>query len=159
MRLLTLLLLLLLASPVHAADLVPGKRMTLELAQEIAKRALDTCRSQGYQVVAAVVDREGPVVILRDTYATRFNIQIAKDKANGVILSGVASSVFRANRQDIRMEMNHVNGVLVLEGAVPIRAAGVLLGAVGVSGAPGGDKDEICAAKAVAEVQDRLDLD
>lgn len=158
MRLLAALLCLVSASA-HAADLVPTKRMTLELANEIAKRAVDVCRAQGFQVTAVVVDRDAPVSIMRDTFASRFTIQIARDKANGVILSGVASSEFRKNRQDIRMEMNHVYGILVLEGAVPIRAAGALVGAVGVSGAPGGDKDEVCAAQAVAAVQDRLDLD
>jgi uncharacterized protein GlcG (DUF336 family) len=33
-----------------------------------------------------------------------------------------------------------------------------LLGAVGVSGAPGGDKDEACAQAALKAVQDRLDF-
>jgi uncharacterized protein GlcG (DUF336 family) len=54
--------------------------------------------------------------------------------------------------------MNHVRGILMLEGAVAVRAGGALLGAVGVSGAPGGDKDEVCAREAVKAVQDRLDF-
>jgi uncharacterized protein GlcG (DUF336 family) len=54
--------------------------------------------------------------------------------------------------------MNEVNGILVLDGAVPIRAGGALLGAVGVSGAPGGDRDQACAKAGVKDVQEQLDF-
>jgi uncharacterized protein GlcG (DUF336 family) len=47
---------------------------------------------------------------------------------------------------------------MVLDGGLPIRAAGTLVGAVGVSGAPGGDKDEACAKKALDSVFDRLEF-
>jgi len=142
-----------------AADLVEVKRMHAELAGEIAERAVLACRENGYQVSAVVVDRGGnPQAMLRDVFASRFTIQIAEEKANAVILSGIASGAFRRNRDDIRMEMNHVDGILVLDGAEPIRAAGVLVGAVGVSGAPGGEKDAVCAKAAVDAVQERLDF-
>jgi uncharacterized protein GlcG (DUF336 family) len=145
--------------PARAGDLIEVKRMSLELAADIARAALLTCREQGWQVAAVVVDRTGiPQAMLRDVHASRFTLQIAEDKANAVILSGVPSSTFRANREDIRQEMNHVDGILVLEGGVPIRAAGSLVGAVGVSGAPGGDKDEACALTGVEAVQERLEF-
>ena len=95
---------------------------------------------------------------MRDVYASRFTTEIAERKANAVVLSGVSSAEFRANRTDIIPEMNEIDGVLVLAGALPIRAAGVLLGAVGVSGAPGGDKDEVCAQAGLDRVQERLDF-
>ncbi len=147
------------ATSAAAADLISVKRLTMETARDVAQAAVAACREQGYQVTAVVVDRDGfEQMIMRDTLAPRFTIQIARDKANAVILSGTVSSNFRANRQDIRMEMNHVDGILVLEGGVPIEAAGSLVGAVGVSGAPGGDKDEVCAIAGVAAVQERLDF-
>lgn len=147
------------AAPAVASDLVTVRRLTMETAYDIAHGAVQACRERGYQVSAVVVDREGfPQVVLRDTLAARFTIQIARDKADAVILSGVDSSTFRRNREDIRQEMNHVDGILVLEGGVPVRAAGALVGAVGVSGAPGGDKDAECAAAAVAAVQERLEF-
>jgi len=146
-------------APAAAGDLVDIKRMSAELAGEIARRAVLACRDDGYQVSAVVVDRNGsPQAMLRDVYASRFTIQIAEEKANAVILSGIPSGEFRRNRDDIRTEMNHVDGILVLDGAEPIRAVGSLVGAVGVSGAPGGDKDAVCAKAAVDAVQERLDL-
>jgi uncharacterized protein GlcG (DUF336 family) len=150
---------LLAATTVRAGDLIEVNQMSMELAGDIARAALLACREQGWQVTAVVVDRTGvPQAMLRDVHASRFTLQIAEEKANAVILSGVPSSTFRANREDIRQEMNHVDGILVLEGGVPIWAAGSLVGAVGVSGAPGGDKDEACAVKGVEAVQERLDF-
>ncbi len=150
---------LMLAGPASANDVLTVKQLSLELATDIAQRAVQQCRKAGYQVSAVVVDRSGAVqVVMRDALASRFTIEIAQKKANAVVLSGVASSTFRKNRADIRAEMNHVEGILMLDGGLPIRAAGALLGAVGVSGAPGGEKDEACAAAALAAVQERLEF-
>jgi len=140
-------------------DVLQSRVMTLKLATDIAAAAVKSCRDAGYQVSAVVVDRSGAAqVVMRDVYASRFTVEIAERKANAVVLSGVSSSEFRLNRADIVSEMNEVDGILVLDGAVPVRAAGTLLGAVGVSGAPGGDKDEACATAAVASVQERLEF-
>jgi uncharacterized protein GlcG (DUF336 family) len=148
-----------IAAGVSARDVISVQRMSMELARDVAQASVEACREQGYQVTAVVVDRSGDVqAVLRDVLAPRFTYQIARDKANAVILSGVKSSDFRHNRDDIRMEMNHVDGILMLEGGVPIEAAGSLLGAVGVSGAPGGDRDEVCALKGIEAVQERLDF-
>ncbi len=138
---------------------VDARLMTLGLASNIARAAVETCAEAGYQVTAVVVDRGGsPQVVMRDVFASRFTIEIAERKANAVILSGVSSAEFRVSRAGILAEMNEVNGILVLDGALPIRAGGVLLGAIGVSGAPGGHKDEACARAAIDEVQEQLDL-
>ena len=145
--------------PAMAQDVTQVSKASMELAADIAQAAVQACRAKGYQVTAVVVDRNGiPQAMMRDLHASRFSIQIAEQKANAVILSGVSSAEFRDNRQDIREEMNHVRGILVLAGGVPIRAAGSLIGAVGVSGAPGGEKDEACAREALAKVQERLDF-
>jgi len=142
-----------------AADVIPVKLATMELAADIARAAVAACREMGYQVTAVVVDRTGtPQVIMRDVLAPRFTIQLAQDKANAVVLTGISSAEFRNNRQDVRQEMNHIRGVLLLQGGLPVRVAGSLIAAVGVSGAAGGDKDEICAGKGIASVQERLDF-
>lgn len=149
----------LLATPATANDVVSFKSVSMELARDLAQAAVDACRADGYQVSAVVVSRNGdPQAMLRDSMAPRYTMQIAREKAEAVILSGVASSEFRRNRQDIRMEMNHVKGILVLEGGLPIRAGGSLLGALGVSGAPGGEKDEVCAQAALNKLQERLEF-
>lgn len=153
------LLSLMLPQRLPAEDIVRVKKLMPDLALEMVQTAVQSCRSAGYQVTAVVVDRDSEAVaLLRDVHASRFTLQIARDKANAVILSGIASGAFRDSRGDIRQEMNHVDGILMLQGGLPIRAAGSLLGAIGVSGAPGGEKDEVCAQKALEMAQERLEF-
>lgn len=143
----------------YAADIVSVKQISLELAQTIAMKSVEACRKDGYNVSAVVLDRSGSLqVALRDTLAAPHTLEIAERKAGMSIMSGIASSEFRKARGDIRPELNHMRGLIVMEGALPIRAAGSLIGAVGVSGAPGGDKDEACAAEAVKAVEERLEF-
>ena len=55
-------------------------------------------------------------------------------------------------------EMYRGLGAVILGGGVRVEAAGVTVGAVGVSGAPGGDADDACAKAGIAAVQDKLDF-
>lgn len=159
MRHLILAMAWLICLPVQASDVIEIKQLDTDLANDIAREAMHVCRARGYQVSAVVVDRAANIqVVVRDNLASRFTTIIAERKANAVILSGVDSSSFRKNREDIRQEMNHVDGILVLEGGLPIKAAGVMVGALGVSGAPGGDKDAECAAKALNKFAERLEF-
>jgi uncharacterized protein GlcG (DUF336 family) len=43
-----------------------------------------------------------------------------------------------------------------LAGGVAIKAGDEIVAALGVGGAPGGDKDEACARAGVAKIQDRV---
>lgn len=145
--------------PVHAQDMVPVKQIGLELARDVAMAAVEACRKDGYNVSAVVLDRAGDIqAALRDTLAARHTLEIAERKAGMSIMSGIDSGAFREARGDIRPELNHMAGLIVMEGALPIRAAGSLIGAVGVSGAPGGDKDAACAAAALKKVEERLEF-
>ena len=145
--------------PAQASDLVPTRLLGLELARDIAGAAVEACRKDGYQVAVVVSDRSGdPVVILRDVFVSKYMVQIAQNKTNAVVMSNSSSGELRTNMARIRDELNELDGVLLMEGGVPIRFNGSLIGAVGVSGAPGGDKDEACARKGVEAVQERLDF-
>ena len=148
-----------LALPAAAEDVIDVKLMTLELARDVATAAVDACRKDGYQVSVVVVDRSGRTqVVLRDVFANQYLTQLAQGKANAVILSGTSSGELRNNRADIADELNLLEDLLVLDGGLPIRVAGSVIGAVGVSGAPGGDKDAACAQRGIDAVQERLDF-
>jgi uncharacterized protein GlcG (DUF336 family) len=154
--------LLLCQLPGHSAvagDVINVKLMTLELARDIAQGAIDACRKDGYQVSVVVVDRSGRTqVVMRDVFANQYMTQLALGKANAVILSNTSSGELRKNRADIADELNLLDDLLVLDGGMPIRVAGSVIGAVGVSGAPGGDKDAACAQHGIDIVQERLDF-
>lgn len=146
-------------SAAGADDLIDAKRMTLDLARDVATAAVEACRKKGYQISVVVVDRSAtPMVVMRDVFASRFTTELAERKANAVILSGTSTTEFAKNRADIRQEMNLVDGILVLDGGLPIQASGALVGAVGVSGAPGGEFDAECAQKGIDAVEERLEF-
>ena len=151
--------LLAMTSYVHAVDTLSVKTIGMELARDIASEAVMQCRKMGYQVSAVVVDRNGLIqAAIRDDLASRFTLQIAEEKANATIMSGTDSGEFVKSRQDIRMELNHMDGIIMMRGGVMIVAGGNRVGAVGVSGAPGGDKDEDCAKKALKVFEERLEF-
>jgi uncharacterized protein GlcG (DUF336 family) len=147
------------AAPVTAQDVISLKGMSMELAGDIARGAVLACREMGYQVSAVVLDRGGaPQAVMRDTLASRFTIDIAQRKANAVVLSGVGTGEFLANRPDLTPVLNHMEDLLILEGGLPVRTAGTLIGAIGVSGAPGGNIDVRCAQAGLDAVAERLEF-
>ncbi len=151
----------LFAAPALAAqpDVIPVKQISLELARDIAMKAVETCRASGYNISAVVLDRAGNIqAVLRDTLSAPHTMEIAQRKAGASIMSGISSGEFRAAREDIRMELDQMRGLTLIAGGLPIQSGGSLIGAIGVSGAPTSDKDEACAAKALESVQERLEF-
>lgn len=144
-------------STLFSVDVVKIERMSMELAMEVAKRSVESCRAKGYWVSAVVVDRSANTqVVLRDTHAARFTIDIATQKANLMIMSGLDTSAFVPARSDIRNELNNIDGLIMMDGGVAVKSGDTVLGAVGVSGAPGGMIDEACAKEALKSLQERL---
>lgn len=146
-------------SALYASDSLTVRTIGMELARDIVSESIKACRKNGYQISAVVVDRNGLIqAALRDDLASRFTLQIAEEKANSVILSGINSGEFRKSRGDIRPELNHMDGLIIMQGALPIEIAGSRIGAIGISGAPGGEKDELCAQQALDKLIDRLEF-
>ena len=50
----------------------------------------------------------------------------------------------------------HLTNIIALAGALQIKIGEETIGAVGISGAPGGDKDEVCAQAGIDKVADQL---
>jgi uncharacterized protein GlcG (DUF336 family) len=46
--------------------------------------------------------------------------------------------------------------MFVMEGAVPLMAGSEIIGAIGASGAAGGDQDEVCAIAGLNKIKSRL---
>jgi len=153
------LLFIFLSSPVQAKDIVSDKSIGMELARDIASEAILACRKDGYHISVVVVDRFGLMrAALRDDLASRFTLEISERKANMSVMAWADSGDFKANRSDIQQELNHIEGIIVMEGGVKIVASGYNIGAIGVSGAPGGDKDAACAKKAIEKLNERIEF-
>ena len=132
------------------------KRLSLETAQRVAQATIDECRKQGYQVSVTVVDRNGiPQVMLRDTLGPPVSVGISKDKAyTSANFTAASGGLERMKGSPLYTR----DGLAMMAGAVLIEAAGSVYGAVGVSGAPGGEIDESCAIAGVAAVSDDLEM-
>ena len=142
-----------------ASDVVSEKSIGMELARDIANETIMACRKDGYHISAVVVDRFGlKRAALRDDNASHFTLEIAERKANTTVMAWTDSGVFRKARADIQQELNHIEGLIVMEGGIKIVAGGYNIGAVGVSGAPGGDKDAACAKKALEKLSERIEF-
>jgi uncharacterized protein GlcG (DUF336 family) len=141
--------------------LVVYKSLSPELALEAAQAALKQCRADGFQIAVAVVDRFGQAqVMLRDRFAGLPAAEAATRKAYTALgfhkdTSELAQSLRSGQRDPGLAQLPHV---AMLAGGLVIEAGGTLLGGIGVSGAPGGDKDEACAKAGLDAVRDRIDF-
>ncbi len=134
------------------------KRMGLDTALQIARAAIAQCRKEGVQVAVTVVDRSGRTqVVLRDVLAMPLTLSISYQKAYTAMSFNAPTSTLAA-RFTSAVSIAKVKNVLFSAGGVPVRAAGSILGGVGVSGAPSGLTDEKCARAGVAAVQEDLDM-
>ena len=153
----------LLATPAFAGDeaLVIYKSLSPDVALEAAQAAMKTCRTNGYQVAISVVDRFGqPQVLLRDRFAGLPAADIATAKAYTALSfrSSTADLAKSVRSGQISPELAHQPRMAMLAGGLPIETGGTLLGGIGVSGAPGGDKDEECAKAGLDAVRDKIDF-
>ncbi|MCF6208572.1 MAG: heme-binding protein [Ghiorsea sp.] len=149
----------LISLPVFAGEIITVKNIGMDLARDLANQAVLACRAKGYQVSAVVVDRSGNLrASLRDDLAASFSLEISQRKANMALFAGTNTGAFKKARGDIRPELNHIAGLIVMRGGLNIMAGGNRVGAIGVSGAPGGDIDEACAKAALEKLSERLEF-
>lgn len=151
-----------LFAPASAQDaLVTVKTLSPELALEIARAALADCRKRGFQVAVAVVDRAGQTqVMLRDRFAGPHTPATASGKGWTAVSFRTDTSELVAISQPGMPQsgLRELPGAVILGGGVRIEAGGATVGAVGVSGAPGGDADDACAKAGIEAVKDKLDF-
>ena len=148
--------------PVHAQDATYAVRLLApETALAAAQAALRKCRDSGWQVAVAVVDRAGvPQVMLRDRYAGSHTPRTAAGKA------WTAASFRTPTTELARMSqpgqpqsgIRNLPRAVLLGGGLLIEAQGSILGAIGVSGAPGGEADDSCARAGIDAIRDKIEF-
>ncbi|HUS52432.1 MAG TPA: heme-binding protein [Thermohalobaculum sp.] len=152
------------ATPAHSQDseaLVGFNSMKPELAVELAQAAVAHCRDAGYQVAVAVVDRFGQTqAVIRDRYAGVHTVDTAIAKAWTAASFRTATLELDRGIEagTLSKSLRDIPGALILGGGVPVAAAGSIIGAVGVSGAPGPEIDEGCAKAGIAAISERLEF-
>ncbi len=142
-----------------SCNLLSERALSLDLAEAIAMAALTKCRADGNHVSVTVLDRDGLVKIaFRDDGASPHTITTSQRKAFTSVTFRQPSAQWahRVLTEPAIAGLKDTAGTIALGGGVPIKAGNEVVGAIGVSGSPGGDKDEACANALVAAVADKL---
>ena len=137
------------------------KLMTPETALKAGQAALAQCRKDGYQVTVAVVDRSGVTqVVLRDRYAGPHTVDMAIDKAwTAVSFRTPTDELAKATQPgSAQSGIRNRPRVAAVAGGLLIESGGALVGGIGVSGAPGGDRDDVCAKAGIDSIRDSLEF-
>src|SRR5215210_7284120 len=156
----TIIIAMVLTAPA-SAQVINEKNISAPMALTIAQTAMETCQQQGYRVSVTVVDRAGEVkVAVRGDGANPHTPENSRRKA-------YTAKTIRASSADFAKRVNDpanmtaraqatLPGFIALAGALPIKVGDDVIGAVGVSGAPGGERDEACAQAGIDKVADHL---
>lgn len=159
--LVTLLLLACAGAMAQQSATYAVKSITPEAALRAARAALASCQKAGYQVSVAVTDRAGnPLVMLRDRHAGPHSPSTATNKA-WTALTFKTDTLSLARLSQAGQPMSGLRGlpnVVAIGGGLFMESAGSIVGAIGVSGAPGGEADEACAKAGIAEIRDDLEF-
>ena len=144
----------------HAQQTAAPRGIPLGVGLELAQAALASCAARGYAVAVTIADSAGaPRLLLAQDGARQQAVDSSTAKAYTVIrfqqASGVTAQKAAADPA-LAAEIAADPKLRARAGGVPIVAGGAIIGAVGVGGAPGGEKDEACALEGIARVNERL---
>jgi uncharacterized protein GlcG (DUF336 family) len=147
-----------LATVPAQAELLSVRTLSAPTAIVIAQTAYDSCVQQGHHVSVTVVGLEGETLVaIRGDGASPHTLENSQRKAYTARTFRVPSGEFAQRVKDNPTSgQAQLSGVIALQGALPIKLGDAVIGAVGVSGAPGGEKDEACAKTGIDKIADQL---
>jgi uncharacterized protein GlcG (DUF336 family) len=140
------------------AQLIANKDLSLPMAVTMAQTAIQTCKGQGYNVSAHVINRSGDILVaMRGDDTGPHTMENSFKKAWTARARRTSSGKFA---EDVKANPDigalHLSNMVPAQGALPIMVGNDVIGAIGVSGAPGGDKDEACAKTGIDKVATQL---
>ena len=140
------------------AQLISHKDLSAAMAFTMAETAIATCTTNGYRVSVTVVGRNAEVLLQvrgdgTGPHTMENSMRKAYTSRTFRIPSGEMAKRYKENPQNAAV---FLSGVVAAQGALPIQVWDDVIGAIGVSAAPGGEKDEVCAKAAIDKVADAL---
>ena len=138
--------------PVHTR----GPEMALAI--EAARAAVESCEAGGFYIGASVIDTSGqPRAMVESDGSDGGHVYVAVRKALvALALKMPSSKASEAVQKSPALLSKITPQMFVMEGAVPIMAGSEMIGAIGASGAAGGDQDEVCAIAGLQKIKDRV---
>jgi len=153
------------APATHAQGVLNVPRLSAALANELVGDTVAICAKQGYKVWAVVVNLDGvrqavlrgdgaPIHSQDNAYYKAYSAASITLGRNEGSTKEVADRMAKAAASTV--PQTPLPNVTYGQGGVTIKAGGQAIGAIGVSGAPGGQFDEACAREALGKIQDRM---
>jgi uncharacterized protein GlcG (DUF336 family) len=141
-----------------SAQLLTHKDLSANTAVTIAQTAIATCIANGYKVSATIVGRNGEVLVqIRGDGTGPHTMENSFKKAFTARTFRIPSGEMEDRlKQNPQMGAQYLTGFTTARGALPIMVGEDVIGAAGVSGAPGGEKDEACVKAGLDKVADQL---
>ena len=143
-----------------AAELLNTHRIPAALALEAVGEAVAVCAKGGYAETAVLVDADGvKQALLRGDGTGPHSLNSAEGKAyTSVTLRADTEAVVQRAKNDpvIANVIAKLPNMLLDGGGLVIKINGEVIGAIGASGAPGGDLDEHCARAGLDKIMSRL---
>jgi uncharacterized protein GlcG (DUF336 family) len=136
------------------AQLVARKDISAAMAMTMAETAVATCKANGFNVSVNVVGRNGEIIVMmRGDNTGPHTLENSMKKAYTARSFRRPSGDFGDSIKDnFTAGALHLTNIVPARGALPITVGEEVIGAIGVSGAPGGDKDEACAKAGIEKV-------
>jgi uncharacterized protein GlcG (DUF336 family) len=149
---------MLVIGPACAQAPLTEKNVSMAMSMAIIQGALDQCTKDGYKVSVVIVDKGGNVAAsVRGDGTGPHTMEFARMKAYTARTRNQTSlQTMKLLEDPANAFIRQIPNVVGVGGGVPIRAGTETIGAVGVSGAPGGEKDEVCANAGIARVEAAL---
>src|SRR4030088_2214038 len=134
------------------------KNVSMAMALAIMQGTIEQCTKDGYKVSVTVVDKAGNVAAsIRGDGTNPHTMEFARLKAYTARTRNQTSlQTMKLLEDPANAFIRQIPNVVGVGGGVPIRVGNEVIGAVGVSGAPGGEKDEVCANAGIAKVEAAL---
>jgi uncharacterized protein GlcG (DUF336 family) len=140
------------------AGLVTERSLSTDTALELAQASLARCRADGFKVTVTVINRHTrTAVVLSDDGVNPHTIENAYRKAYTAFTTRTGTVEMAKRAQPGLSAFMLLANITALDGGVPIFASNKeLVGAIGISGAPGGDKDTACAMTGLEKIAGKL---
>ena len=152
-RLTALMATCLVSSAISAQTLVSERGISVNAALELASAALERCRADGYKVTITVINRHARTsVVISDDGVNPHTVENSMRKAYTAFTTRTATVEMAKRPQPALSGFMLLDKITPIEGGLPIFAGKELVGAVGISGAPGGEKDAACAQVGIDKI-------
>jgi uncharacterized protein GlcG (DUF336 family) len=141
----------------HAQALLTQKALSVEAALSVANGALEKCHADGYRISLTVLDASGLIKVqVRGDGTGPHTLEHSRRKAYTALTFKRSSAETAKAWASAATPPPAIEGTVGAAGGVPIKAGNEVIGAVGISGAPGGEKDEACANAGIEKIAQLL---